>query len=160
DYAFYEEEWRYDWYQTNGRWRYQRVVRDRLLTDGNKALPADKSEEVKIGVKWGYYRLVVSDPETGARSSVRFRAGYGATSERDTPNKIDVVLLNGPNLKQGDTAEIRIVPPAAGEVQIAVATDKILEMRSLHVGAEGTVVKIKSDERWGAGAYVLATLFR
>ncbi|MFO1059523.1 MAG: alpha-2-macroglobulin family protein, partial [Dongiaceae bacterium] len=43
---------------------------------------------------------------------------------------------------------------------LTIATDKLVETRTLTVPAEGTTVDVPIDAGWGAGAYVLATAFR
>ncbi|HYM30973.1 MAG TPA: alpha-2-macroglobulin, partial [Candidatus Cybelea sp.] len=160
DYSFIHEVTSYDWYYTDDRaWHYQRIVHDRPIADGKLDVAADKPAELNHAFDWGSYRLEVRDRTSGAATSIRFWAGWGATVERDTPDTVQVTA-NRDRAKPGEPVTITIHPPFAGEVQIAVATDSVLETRTLFVPAEGTSIEVTASEQWGAGAYVLATLYR
>jgi alpha-2-macroglobulin len=53
---------------------------------------------------------------------------------------------------------VTIRPPYAGEAQIVVATDRVIETRTVRVSAEGTTVDLPVNAAWGSGAYVLVTV--
>jgi len=61
---------------------------------------------------------------------------------------------------QGDTVDIAIKGPYAGEAQVVVATDRILELKTVKIDAKGGHLKIKSSPEWGGGAYVLVSLIQ
>ncbi|MEM8646917.1 MAG: hypothetical protein AAGF86_11290, partial [Pseudomonadota bacterium] len=48
----------------------------------------------------------------------------------------------------------------AGELLIAIASDRVHETWTVPVPAEGSTIDIPVKAEWGAGAYVLATLHR
>src|SRR5262249_57586513 len=100
------------------------------------------------------------DPATGAAASYRFSSGWwSAPGTASTPDKLQVVA-DKEIYKAGDTAKISIKPPFAGPVLIAVATDRIIETRTIDATPDGTIVEIPVSGDWGAGAYVLATAYR
>ena len=159
-YAFVQEDWTYQWFLHNGAWDYEVSVIDNPLGGGTVGVTADKPATLAHPVTWGRYRLEVYDPETGAASSVRFRAGwFVAPTAADTPDKLEIVVDKtgyGPR----EVAKVHIKPPFAGEVLLAVANERVHYTRTLSVSAAGATVEIPFAEDWGVGAYVLATAFR
>ncbi|MGE3143598.1 MAG: alpha-2-macroglobulin, partial [Hyphomonadaceae bacterium] len=81
----------------------------------------------------------------------------GASDDNATP---DMVTVAGPAeaVRPGSRARIEIRPPYAGEAQIVVATDRVLETRTLRVGPNGASIDVPVSAEWGAGAYVLVTV--
>ncbi|MBV8166409.1 MAG: alpha-2-macroglobulin family protein, partial [Alphaproteobacteria bacterium] len=116
--------------------------------------------EVNQQVGWGRYRLTVTDPETGAATSMRFRGGWQATAEAgDTPDKVEVSVAQ-PQYRVGETARVNIKPPFAGELLLTIASDKVFETKTMSIPAEGATLDIKTSADWGTGAYVLASFYR
>lgn len=156
----YRELVDYTWYREGSQWTWRSVARDRLLTEGVANIAADAPFAIKERVDWGRFRLEVQDPASNAASSFRFRAGWAPTADAgDVPDKVDV-LVEKPAYALGEKAKLRVVPPGAGEVQIAVATDRVLETRTFSVPAEGGGFDVEVGDAWGPGAYVLATWYR
>jgi uncharacterized protein YfaS (alpha-2-macroglobulin family) len=159
-YRLVKEEWDYIWYYRDNRWDYDYVVRDADSSNGTVDVAADQPGRVAVGVDWGRYRLEVFDPATGIASSHRFYAGWWAQpGSGGTPDKLQVVA-DKESYSVDDTAEIRLTAPFAGEAQVTIATDRIIDTFSVSVPADGKTVKVRVDKEWGAGAYVLVNAFR
>lgn len=154
-----EEDWSYDWYLQDGEWRWRRTGRDIPVDGGEIAVGADAPAVVgRDRLRGGAYRLTLTQEATGAETSYRFGAGWGgAASDRDTPDLVTVAAPADP-VRPGRNAVIEIRPPYAGQAQIVVATDRVLETRTESVGPEGRTIRLRVDEDWGAGAYVLVTV--
>ncbi|HKR88094.1 MAG TPA: alpha-2-macroglobulin family protein, partial [Phenylobacterium sp.] len=58
----------------------------------------------------------------------------------------------------GDTVEVRIEAPFAGQAEVVVASDRLITSKSVAVPKGGATVRFKADADWGGGAYVLATV--
>lgn len=155
------EDWSYQWYFRDGAWNYDVIVRDKPLGTGTIDLKAAGPVTLQTEpVQYGRYRIELTDAESGAASSLRFTAGWFIPpSIGETPDKMTVVA-DKPLYTPGETAKLHLQAPFAGEVQIIVATDKVLETRSVTVPVAGTDIEVPVSEAWGAGAYVLATAFR
>lgn len=151
------ENWDYDWFQQDGRWQYRRTSRDAVVARGTVNVgttPARFSRRLA----WGDYRLELTQAETGARTVVRFASGWGAAAEEGTaPDAVRVTAGNG-EFGQGDTVPITIKAPYGGEAQIAVATDRLIHFQNVTIPADGTTVRLKTDAKWGGGAYVMVTV--
>ena len=106
----------------------------------------------------GSYRLIVKHEASGAETTHRFGVGWGGPAEDDaTPDMVTVVAPENP-VRPGARARVQIRPPYAGEAQIVVATDRVIETRTVRVSAEGTTIDLPVNTEWGAGAYVLVTV--
>jgi uncharacterized protein YfaS (alpha-2-macroglobulin family) len=154
------EDWNYDWYLDSGQWRWRRTGRD-IPVDGDSVDIAAGGAPLRIakdGLRDGSYRLIVRDAATGAESSQRFGVGWGGPSEDNaTP---DMVSVGGPTTptRPGGRAHIQIRAPYAGEAEVVVATDRVLETHSLHVAAGGSTIDVPVSNEWGPGAYVMVTV--
>lgn len=159
-YTLYRENWSYQWYYRDQRWRYRAVREDEKIGEGEVAVTAAAPGKISKQLDWGSYRLEVHDPETQTASSSRFWVGwYGGFSTGDTPDKL-TVKLDKDSYKAGETAKVHIRAPFAGEVLVTVAGDKIHEVMNVTVPRDGTELKLKVDSDWGSGVYVTATAFR
>ncbi|MGH6940403.1 MG2 domain-containing protein [Hypericibacter sp.] len=160
NYRLVQEDWDYQWFLRNGYWDYQAVVRDIPGTTGEISIAADAPGKIQLPVDYGQYRLELYDPESGAAASYRFTAGWWARAgSGETPDTLQVTA-DKPTYAPGDQAELFVRPPFAGQVLLAVATDRIIATRVVDATPDGVSVKFDVDANWGAGAYVLATAFR
>ncbi len=151
----------FQWYQENGRWNYERVTATRRVADGKVDIAADTPARISAPVKWGRYRLqVASSGDSPTATSVEFSAGwYSADASTETPDFLDI-SFDRPKYQVGETAKLRINPRFAGTALIAIVDTGLIETRTVEVPAEGTTVDLAVTEKWGAGAYVTATLYR
>ncbi len=153
------EDWNYDWYLDNGNWRWRRTGRDIPVDGATVDIPAGEPLRIaKDGLRSGSYRLIVRETRTGAEASQRFGVGWGGPADDDaTPDMVSVVAP-GDSVRPGARARVQIRPPYAGEAQIVVATDRVIETRTVRVSAEGTTIDLPVSAEWGSGAYVLVTV--
>ncbi|MEJ0012039.1 MAG: alpha-2-macroglobulin family protein [Bauldia sp.] len=149
----------YQWYRTNGTWNYELITTASKVDGGTVDFKADGPARINSSVKWGDYRLTVSDGDSTA-SSVEFYAGwYRAVASSDTPDTLQVAL-DKPAYQIGDTAKLRLDPRFAGTALIQVMDDRLIAMKTVDVPEGGTTVDLQITEDWGPGAYVTATLYR
>jgi alpha-2-macroglobulin len=153
------EDWNYDWYLDGGQWRWRRSGRDIAVDGASVDIPAGQPLRIsKSGLREGSYRLIVREPRSGAESSQRFGVGWGGPAEDGaTPDMVSVIAPQDP-VRPGSRARVQIRPPYAGEAQIVVATDRVVETRTVRVSPEGTNVDLPVSAAWGSGAYILVTV--
>lgn len=151
------ENWDYDWFQQDGRWQWRRTSRDALVDQGQVNIAAGQPARLSRRLGWGDYRIELT-AENGVRSVIRFSAGWGAPAQDAEAPDIVRVSTGKETYAQGETVEIAIKPPYAGEVQVAVATDRVIDFRTLTVGENGATVRFQSNASWGGGAYVMVTV--
>jgi len=153
------EDWRYDWLQQDGRWQWRGTSRDVAVDKGVVNVGAGGPSRLTRRLDWGDYRLEIESPG-GGRTVQRFSAGWGApASDAEAP---DVVRLNSPggDHAQGDTVQVAIKAPYGGEAQIAVATDHIIDLKTLSLHSGQGLISLKTNATWGGGAYVLVTVIQ
>ncbi|MGD2131276.1 MAG: alpha-2-macroglobulin [Maricaulaceae bacterium] len=162
DWRLLRIDWHYDWWRDDyGDWNWRRSREVVEIEAGREAVPAIGTATVEIaGLDWGDYELIASDPATGAESSVGFWSGWGgrATSGVEAPDRVRISAPEEP-VVVGARAEFTIVPPYPGEAEIVLATDRVLETRSVTLPTGGGTVSFDVTEDWGAGAYVMASVF-
>ncbi|MFO1017900.1 MAG: alpha-2-macroglobulin [Hyphomonadaceae bacterium] len=151
------EDWSYDWYLDGGNWRWRRTGRDIPVDGATVDLAANQPLRIaRDGLREGSYRLIVR--AAGTESSQRFGVGWGGPADDDqTPDMVSVVAPQNP-VRPGARARVQIRPPYPGEAQIVVATDRVIETRTVHVGSDGATIDLPVSAEWGSGAYVLVTV--
>lgn len=153
------EHWQYDWYQQDGRWRWRRSNRDVVVERGTGAIGAATSLRYARKLEWGDYRIEATAPD-GTRVVRKFAAGWGSPAkETDSPDFVRV-SAGSQTYVQGDTVDIAIKGPYAGEVQVAVATDRIIDFKTVRLDEKGGHVSLKTNPDWRGGAYVLVSLIQ
>jgi len=153
-------EYAYQWYQVDGRWRWQAIANERLLIADTIALKADAPVRLARRLTWGPHRLTIVDKEKNTSSSMTFYVGwYGGGAAEETPDTLRVAS-DKQNYAPGDTARLRIEAPFAGEALIAIATDRIVTTYTAKVPAGGITIDVPMKAEWGAGAYALVTAWR
>ena len=159
-YEIAREHTEYQWFRRDNHWQWQRLAEFRLLRTGRLAATASAPAQLRERLGSGAYRLIVHDTASGTSSSTSFRVGwYGGSGDADRPDRLDVAADKS-MYQPGETARLRIRGVAAGEVMIAVATDRVLSLQQLSVGADGATIDVPVTAAWGAGAYVLVTQYR
>lgn len=140
--------------------RYELVWRDEPVEARDLAATAAEPLRVARRLDWGRYRIEVSDGDSLAATSVRFRVGFVPTAGLgDTPDMLEVAA-DKPAYGRGETARVRIEAPYAGLATVMVLTDRVHAVRTLRVPEGASTVEIPTDAAWGPGAYAAVTLLR
>lgn len=151
----------YQWYRSNNAWNYEAITVERRIDSGTVDIAADDPATIAVPVDWGRYRLEVesADP-AGPVASYEFDAGWfvEATST-ETPDGLEIAL-DKDSYETGETATLKVSPRFAGELLVAIGSERLHQTIEASVPAEGTEIEIPVSADWGAGAYVTATLFR
>ena len=160
DYKIEKVIYNYQWYQSDGRWRWQTIVSDRLIAADTLAVKADAPTHLSRRLDWGYYKLTVTDKQTDTASSLSFYVGWFGDGDTEAAPDTLKVASDKKNYSPGDSAKLRIEAPFAGEALVAIATDRIVATYSVSVPAGGTSIDVPVKAEWGAGAYALITAWR
>jgi uncharacterized protein YfaS (alpha-2-macroglobulin family) len=160
-----EEEPIFDWFQDNGTdWTWHFHTEDQQLASGSVDAPAggklNFSPSGFPDFDWGTYRLIVTDPASGATTSVRFNIGWNtAGGSASTPDKA-IVTVDKALASPGDTVQLHIQGPFAGQAQVIIANDKVFSTQTVDVPKGGTTIPLTADASWGSGAYAVVTMVR
>jgi uncharacterized protein YfaS (alpha-2-macroglobulin family) len=102
---------------------------------------------------------VVEGPD-GSKTVTKFSSGWGSPAKEGEAPDFVRVSAGTKAYAQGDTVEITLKSPYAGQAQVAVATDRLIDFKTLSVGENGTTVRLKTSAAWGGGAYVMVTVIQ
>src|SRR5882757_7566433 len=148
----------YQWYRQNGQWNYEPVKRTERVANGVVDVATDKPARLSLPVKWGRYRLEVSEPNVTI-TSLSFDAGFYAEASADTPDLLEIALDKA-DVKSGDAMNVAVTAVTAGQLTVNVFTDRLVATQSQDVKPGVSQVKLTVGKDWGTGAYVVATLRR
>ncbi len=148
----------YQWYRQNGQWEFEPVKRTERVANGALDIAADKPARLSLPVKWGRYRLEVSEPNATV-TSLSFDAGFYAESSADTPDLLEIAL-DKTDVKSGDALNVAVTAATAGQLTVNVFTDRLVSTQAQDVKTGVSQVKLTVGKDWGTGAYVVATLRR
>ncbi len=179
----------YQWYRTEGDWRFEPIVSRTRVASGDLDVGADPSAlaQLEAPVDWGGYELRIErnvGNERGAGSngserdgfsvgrdgradsplvpaSLGFEAGwYVAPKAFDTPDVLKV-SLDKPEYRVGEQAQVRLEPRFPGlALVMVIGGDGLVSMYPTEVSDAGTSVAVPVTADWGPGAYVTAILYR
>ncbi len=150
----------WQWYKRDGSWSYDAITIARKEASGTLTTRGSSPSEILVKPGYGRYRLMVTSTDPGGpASSVVFTAGWYAGDKADTPEVLDIAL-DKKSYVAGDTAYVRIATRMGGKARIAVVSDTLKLQKEVTVPKGGGQYKIKVGSEWGAGAYVVATLYR
>lgn len=159
-YTLSQVERDYTWYRSGYQWSYKSSAHYRQVANGTLDLDGTHPGRVSQRLDWGEYRLLVENAATGAVTTVSFYAGwYMAGVSTDAPDVVPSALDKAA-YKPGETAHLRIEPPFAGQMQVAVAGREVTILATRAVGAEPVTVDVPVKAEWGAGAYALISFIR
>jgi len=154
------ENWQYSWYSVNGSWRHRTQRRDQPMETGSLDISANATAALSRTLPAGRYRWEVTDPASGAQSSLRFHVGWWVEAVLpDVPDKLEAAL-DKPSYQAGETAKLFVKAPFAGEAELAIASDRVLVLRSFSLPAGGTTIELPVDAAWGTGVYALVSAYR
>ena len=151
----------YQWYRSNNSWNYEAVSVERRVESGRIDITAGEPAAISVPVEWGRYRLDVeaADP-AGPVASLAFDAGWFVeAASTETPDGLEIAL-DKDRYQPGDVARLKVSPRFAGELLVAVGSERLLTTFDASVPEGGAEIEIPVGDDWGAGAYVTATLYR
>lgn len=153
-------ETQYQWYQSYGQWNWEPVVTRKRVAEGTADL-ANQPVEISAPVQWGEYEIAVerTDGQLAATSTTFFAGWYAPADTSTTPDTLEL-SLDKPAYRPGETAQLRVVPRAAGTALIAVLSNRVIEMKAVEVKEGENLIPLAVTDDWGAGVYVTASVLR
>ena len=113
-YEFVREIVDYRWYQVDGEWRYDRIVRDRIISGGTVDIGADAPAKLSARVEWA--AIARRSPIPSPACARRCASGpAGAPALQDRPDR-PTVSSDKPGYKAGDTATVNVRSAVDGKV--------------------------------------------
>jgi uncharacterized protein YfaS (alpha-2-macroglobulin family) len=147
----FREDRQYYWrFEDQRGWTSGFTETDELTETSSVSIPAAGRGKLALPVRYGRYRLEILDPETGQSLRYRFYAGWSARSDEAQGTRPDRVALklDKPAYRDGETAQLTITPPHAGQALVTVEGDRTLWVKRIAVPETGTSVSIPVDKSW------------
>lgn len=167
-YRIVREDYRYIWSRSGDSWNYRYVPRDLPVASGAFQISGQKIATLETPAlrQWGSYRVEIYDPRDGAErraaASLRIYAGwrYGG-EESESPDGL-TVLADKPGYVAGDVARILVKSPFAGDAELTLAREGVIESRRFRLTADerGQILSVPVRESWGPGVYAIVHAFR
>lgn len=123
---------------------------DELVETSSVTVPAGGRGKLRLPVRYGRYRVEITDPETNQQLSYRFYAGWSARADETQgvrPDRVGLKLDKAGYL-EGDTARLTITPPHKGEALISVEGDRTLWFKRISVSGSTATVDIPLNKEW------------
>jgi uncharacterized protein YfaS (alpha-2-macroglobulin family) len=150
----------YDWVGANGSWTWRSYTVDHPVELSKLALGGNGPTAFTRTLSDGDYTLIVSDPRSGAATSVAFSVGWaGIGAAAATPDTLNLTA-DHTQLQPGGAATVRIKGSFAGVADIFVANNRVYSQQTIMVPKEGATAAITATPDWNGGAYVIADLHR
>ncbi|WP_375175906.1 alpha-2-macroglobulin family protein [Pseudooceanicola sp.] len=151
---------RYQWYRQYGNWQWEPYTTRAEVASGTVTLGTDPVE-VEAPTDWGRYEIVVeSSAGTYIAASEDFHAGWYAPADATTTPDMLELSLDAEEYRQGDTAQLRLVPRHAGTALVTVVANRLIDMKAVEVVEGENLIDLPVTEDWGTGAYVTASVMR
>jgi len=110
---------------------------------------------------YGNYRVVLTDPASGAAASLGFWAsGWGyAPWAMENPSRIELEL-DKDEYAPGETATVQVKAPFPGRLLLTVERDQIFHTRVYDLAENSATIQVPIRRDFRPNAYVTATLVR
>lgn len=150
----------WQWFNTDGSWRWESVTRTSKIANGAIDFAGDKPTSFAQTLSWGEYRLEVDAPGMSP-ASMDFASGYytSDSAKANTPDTLRVAI-DKPDVKTGDTINVKIDARYAGKATVQIVGERLLASQEVDVPEGGVTLPFTVGEGWGTGAYVLASLYK
>ncbi len=111
--------------------------------------------------EYGSHRVVLSDPATGAATSVGFYTGGWGYSPWavENPDRIELELDRG-EYRPGETATVQVRAPFPGRLILAVEREELFTTQVHQLTGNTATLRLPVERSWRPNAYVTATLVR
>ncbi|MCI5113808.1 MAG: alpha-2-macroglobulin family protein [Candidatus Electrothrix sp. AX1] len=158
-YRLIREEVDYQWFQKNGNWGYERIVRHHEEVRDQLTLQETSPIPLALPVTRGRYRLELLNTRGEVATSFHFTAGEQLIGKSDTPDAVKVEL-DQQQYQVGDIAKLTIESPYPGQASLVLANSFIHGIRNISLVEGKGSLEIPVKANWGAGVYALVTVYR
>ncbi|MCI5221832.1 MAG: hypothetical protein D3924_03960 [Candidatus Electrothrix sp. AR4] len=162
-YRLVREEVDYQWFQKNGKWGYERIIRDQEELRDQLVWEQVEPMQLSLAVGQGRYRLELFARDNATLlTSFRFVAGEQLVGKSDTPDAVKVTL-DRQEYQAGDIAQLTVTSPYPGQASLVLANSSIHGVRNFpltEVDSQEHTLEIPVTSDWGAGVYALVTVYR
>jgi len=154
----------YHWnYKEGGGWGYEFTTRYQTVQTLETQTAVTGRAKINVDVKWGDYRLEVTDKQTGLITRYPFYAGWRWDDENRgldaRPDKVKVAL-DKTAYKVGDKIKVTVTPPHPGPGVLIVESDHLIHTQAIDA-KPGATFEVEVTKEWQRhDVYITALVFR
>lgn len=159
---FFEDEWHCVLRKTsNGGYAYQSTREPRLLSTRSITAGTSRGTMQFVPAAYRTYRVVLTDPVTGASSALEFYAGGWGYSPWAIKNPGRLQLdLDKDEYAPGEEATLQVKSPFAGKLFITLERDDVYYTTVQTITGNSAKIKLPLTAQLRPNGYVTATLVR
>lgn len=111
--------------------------------------------------EYGKYKIVISNPETKAQSSLFFYAtGWGYSPwAMSNPTKIELDL-DKPSYQPGELAQIQVKAPFSGKALVTIEREKVYDTQIVEFKENTGLLTVQIQKDWQPNVYITVQLIR
>ncbi|MGB6230557.1 MAG: alpha-2-macroglobulin family protein, partial [Litorimonas sp.] len=156
--ALIREDYDYQWYREDGRWRYRRDRRDRTVDEARVTLGADAPYRFTQALPYGQYRIQFTT-ESGVRFSHQFGSGWRrADGNADAPDRIEMGLSQA-EVSPGDTVVMTVNAPFSGTGELVIADRAVRTVQTVRIEAGESEIRLPLGRDWTTDLYAMLTVY-
>ena len=150
-----KEDYTYNYYFRDGRWQSNETIIDARVNGGDLTLGADGRATVSAPVTNGRWRLEAYDASGKTATSLRFEAGWWATSQTEN-RKPEVMPVSIDAHPPAGKIRAMVEPSFAGHVLVMIDGNGLHGIQDIAMKKGGGAIEFDAADVPAAGAYVLA----
>lgn len=158
--------WRDRWHTVlrktpSGSFKYDSERQSEPMEEVHLMAATGKGTFTWVPPRFGSYRVVISDTETGASTQTSFYAGGWGYSPWAVANPATLELVpDKEEYKPGETATIQIRAPFGGRLLVTVEKDRVHDMQLHPMEGNTATVSFQVNESYSPNVYVSAIVVR
>ncbi len=150
----------YQWYNSDGKWGFERVKSSKKISDGGIDVARDLPAAISATVGWGAHRLEIrADDGSLAPTAITFDVGWSGDATAETPDLLQVTLDKA-SYNDGEPISVNIASRFDGKATLAIVGEGVDAIQTLDVKTGDNVVRVAAKAAWGASVYAVAIAHR
>ena len=150
-----KEDYQYNYFYRDGRWQSRETITDARVNGGELALNAQGRGAITARVTSGRWRLEAYDASGKVATSLRFGAGWWASSQSDN-RKPEVMAVTLDAHAPPGVVRAMVEPSFAGRVLVMLDGNGLHGVQEREMPKGGGAVEFDAADVPASGAYVLA----
>ncbi len=151
------EDFDYQWFRENGRWRYRIDIRDQGIWERTAKIAANAPFRLTESLDYGQYRIEVE--VDGVVSGFRFGSGWARSENNEAPDKM-ALGVGSDSFTPGDTIALTLDAPFAGMGELVLADSTVRRVVNVALEEGSQTVRVKTPRDWNADLYAMLTLYK
>ncbi len=159
---FYKDRWQTVLRLTpSGGYRYESIRDSYLLSSQELPSGREKGSFSIVPPRYGGYRVVLRDPDSGAASQVSFYAYGGGYSPWALENPATIELVpDKDEYQDGEEAVFQVRAPFSGKLLVTVEGQDVLDTQVVRMEGNTATVRLPVHKEYAPNVYCSAVLIR